>query len=255
MQEKEATGGLRYFAIADAIRRRIVSGRYSYGTALPSQASLATEFTTTVMTVRQALKMLEAEGLLEMRHGVGSFVTGLTEDHREFTLSSFRQTIGTHGGAVTTEVVFRTRTTSNAAAATALEIGGSSVSSIGRKRSLRSIVLVYQISYVPEEYKEVLFAYQPGRSLYTALNEYLDTVVTQAEERINAIGTPKSVAEFLDVAPETPCLFSERVSKDAAGKPVLFDQAYMRSGSVELSLHRNGKSAFPTYIIHDQEEL
>jgi DNA-binding GntR family transcriptional regulator len=62
MRVNEATGGLRYFAIADEIRRRIVSGHYSFGTALPSQSALAKEFATTVMTVRQALKTLESEG-------------------------------------------------------------------------------------------------------------------------------------------------------------------------------------------------
>lgn len=207
------------------------------------------------MTVRQALKMLESEGLLEMRHGVGSFVTGLNEDHREFTLSSFRQTLGPQADAIITEVTFRTRTTSNAAVATALEIGDRSVSSIGRKRSLRSRVLVFQVSYVPEEYGDVLYGYEPGSSLYTALNRYLETVVTQAEERICAITTPEAVAGYLEVGEGSPCLFSERVSKDATGKPVLFDQAYMRSDGVELSLYRNGKSAFSTYVIHDKENL
>jgi DNA-binding GntR family transcriptional regulator len=132
-----------------------------------------------------------------MRHGIGSFVTGLNEDHREFTLSSFRQTVGTQAEAIATEVVFRTRTTSNAAAAAALEIGDRSVSSIGRKRSLRSRVLVFQISYVSEEYADVLYAYEPGSSLYTSLNGYLDTVVTQAEERISAIAAPESVTSHL----------------------------------------------------------
>jgi GntR family transcriptional regulator len=143
MKDKETSGGLRYFSIAQEIRRRLVSGQYTFGTALPSQSALAEEFTTTVMTVRQALKMLEAEGLIEMRHGVGSFVSGLHEDHREFTLSNFRQTLASHAEAVTTEVVFRTRTMENEAAVRALETGGRVVSAIGRRRTLRATVLVF----------------------------------------------------------------------------------------------------------------
>lgn len=253
MRGTETAGRLRYFTIAEEIRRRIASGSYTYETALPSQASLAEEFDTTVMTVRQALKTLEMDGLIETRHGVGSFVTGLNEDHREFTLSSFRQALGSHAAEVVTEVIFRRRRTDCTAASRALEAGGTTVSAIGRRRSIRSTVLVFQVSYVVGAYSDVLFQYRPGHSLYAALNAYLDTVITQADERITAIGAPDAVALELSVAPGAPCLFSERVSKDAAGRPVLFDQAYMRSDAVELSLHRNGKSAYPTYLIHDKE--
>jgi GntR family transcriptional regulator len=265
MKDRDNPAGLRYLAIADEIRRRVISGQYTFGRALPSQAALAGEFDTTVMTVRQALKVLEAEGLIELRHGVGSFVSGLREDHRDFTLSGFRRALGPQAKAVRTEVVFRRQSTTNESAFRALETGGrgsdgdsgrgGGVSAIGRRRILGSTVLVYQISYVSEEYWEVLRRYEPGNSLYTSLNTFLDTVITRADERIGAIGTPRTVAAEMAIPPGSPCLFSERVSKDAGGKAVLFDQAYMRSDGVELLLHRYGTQAYPSYVIHDGEDL
>lgn len=245
-------GGLRYHTIANDIRQRIASGVYTFGDALPSQATLAREFSTTVMTVRQALKVLESEGLIELRHGVGSFVTGLTGEHREFALSSFRRQMGERASEVETTVLSRNEGVVYIPAGQALGIGEAPVASIARLRTVRSVVLVYQVSYVPAEYAHVLAEYRPGSSLYANLNAYLNTVISRADERLSAIATPSEVAGHLGVAFGTPCLYSARVSKDAGGRPVLFDQAYMRSDRVELTLHRNGRNAFPTYIIHDE---
>ena len=77
---------------------------------------------------------------------------------------------------------------------------------------------------MPSKYCDVIFRYQPGDSLYTSLNACLDSIVTQAEERIGAIAAHDRVAPYPKIVPGSPCLFSERISKNAAGKPVLFDE-------------------------------
>ena len=86
------------------------------------------------------------------------------------------------------------------------------------------VILIYQISYVPLKYCDVIFRYQPGDSLDTSLNACLDSIVTQAEERMGVIAAPDRVAPYLKIVPGSPCLFSERISKHAAGKPVVFDE-------------------------------
>ncbi|HXW76711.1 MAG TPA: GntR family transcriptional regulator, partial [Candidatus Eremiobacteraceae bacterium] len=65
---------LKYLAIARAIRERISSGSYAAGQQLPASAALAKEYGVALMTVRQALGILQQEGAIEARHGAGTFV-------------------------------------------------------------------------------------------------------------------------------------------------------------------------------------
>lgn len=65
---------LRYERIAEEIRRQIVSGDLPAGSRLAAEAALAPQYQVSVPTVRQALYLLQTEGLIEKRHGRGNFV-------------------------------------------------------------------------------------------------------------------------------------------------------------------------------------
>src|ERR1700728_2816763 len=54
---------------------RITSGQWPAGSPLPSQQQLAAEFGVSVMTLRQALQLLADDGLIQTRHGAGTYVT------------------------------------------------------------------------------------------------------------------------------------------------------------------------------------
>ena len=56
------------------LRARIASGQYAPGSRLPSNTSLAQEFGVANRTVRKALAPLEAEGLIEVKPGWGTFI-------------------------------------------------------------------------------------------------------------------------------------------------------------------------------------
>jgi GntR family transcriptional repressor for pyruvate dehydrogenase complex len=63
-------------AIADQIRSAIVSGKLDQGERLPPERELAAQFGVSRVTVRDALRALEATGLIEIRVGArgGAFV-------------------------------------------------------------------------------------------------------------------------------------------------------------------------------------
>ncbi|HTI52904.1 MAG TPA: GntR family transcriptional regulator, partial [Verrucomicrobiae bacterium] len=64
----------RYHQIAQTLRERIVAGGQGAGKRLDTQRHLAREFGVTLMTLRQALDLLERDGLIARRHGLGTFV-------------------------------------------------------------------------------------------------------------------------------------------------------------------------------------
>lgn len=64
-----------YLQIAELIRQQILEGNYCAGAKLPSVRDLAVKLRVNPNTVARAYAMLQSEGVLEGRHGGGSFVT------------------------------------------------------------------------------------------------------------------------------------------------------------------------------------
>ncbi|MEU4330411.1 GntR family transcriptional regulator [Nonomuraea dietziae] len=64
----------RYQVIADDLRRQIQHGHLSPGAALPSELVLRSRYQASRNTVRQALAVLENEGLVVAEHGKGRYV-------------------------------------------------------------------------------------------------------------------------------------------------------------------------------------
>ncbi len=66
--------GAAYRQLAGILRDRIRSGELSADQRMPSEKDLHDEFGLARETVRRALAVLRAEGLIEVRHGHGTFV-------------------------------------------------------------------------------------------------------------------------------------------------------------------------------------
>lgn len=62
--------------VSDDVRQRISSGEFAANERLPSETALAAEYGVSRVTVRTALRTLESQGLIDVRHGSGSFVAG-----------------------------------------------------------------------------------------------------------------------------------------------------------------------------------
>jgi GntR family transcriptional regulator len=63
-----------YRQIADQLRNAITRGEFTPGAKLPSERVLMDRYQTSRVTVRQAIAVLGAEGLIDVEHGRGVFV-------------------------------------------------------------------------------------------------------------------------------------------------------------------------------------
>ncbi|MEU3477163.1 GntR family transcriptional regulator [Streptomyces sp. NPDC033754] len=64
----------RRHTIADDLRTQISTGRLKAGARLPSETQLAAHYKVSTPTLRNALALLQAEGLIEKVHGKGNFI-------------------------------------------------------------------------------------------------------------------------------------------------------------------------------------
>ncbi|NML43604.1 FadR family transcriptional regulator [Ramlibacter sp. G-1-2-2] len=65
--------------VVDSLSGRIRDGSLTPGEKLPTEAAIMEEFGVSRTVVREAISRLQAAGLVETRHGVGTFVVGLGE--------------------------------------------------------------------------------------------------------------------------------------------------------------------------------
>lgn len=62
--------------LVDALGERIRAGQLQPGDKLPTEAAIMGEFEVSRTVVREAISKLQAAGLVETRHGIGTFVIG-----------------------------------------------------------------------------------------------------------------------------------------------------------------------------------
>jgi GntR family transcriptional regulator, N-acetylglucosamine utilization regulator len=87
-----------YRQIAEAIGSLLVSGVLPPGYALPTERVLCAQFGISRMTLRQAMSLLDREGLINSRRGVGTVVTHSRLIRQQQEVRSFSEEIRARGG-------------------------------------------------------------------------------------------------------------------------------------------------------------
>lgn len=77
-----------YLQVATALRRRIDTGQWAPGAQISTLEELEAEFQVARVTVRQAVEVLQKEGLVQRRQGKGTFVSNELKDKRWLRLET-----------------------------------------------------------------------------------------------------------------------------------------------------------------------
>src|SRR3989441_3731962 len=140
----------RYHRIAESLRDRIHAGRLTPGTRLDNQRQLAKSFGVTLMTLRQALEVLERENLIARRHGLGTFVAAPSIDYDILQLRRFAGDLSAQGEHVTTRLLGGRVARADRPVADALGLGpGARVLVVARLRLVDDHPMSLQCSFLP----------------------------------------------------------------------------------------------------------
>ena len=72
-----------YLQVIEQIRHQIMSGQLTEGQQLVSVRELAEQLRVNPMTISKAYALLEIEGLVERKRGIGIFIAKIGNSHRE----------------------------------------------------------------------------------------------------------------------------------------------------------------------------
>ena len=78
--------------VADTITEMIVRQKYRPGDKLPNELELSEELRVSRTTLREALRILATRGLVEVRRGIGTFVTRSESIHADYDILKIQNT-------------------------------------------------------------------------------------------------------------------------------------------------------------------
>ncbi|MBZ4321480.1 GntR family transcriptional regulator [Streptomyces huiliensis] len=219
------TLSLRYQQIADELRRGITTGTYKLGERLPSEDALAALLDVGRPTLRDALDVLQAEGLLKKRHGSGTYVTR--------PQPPVRYAPGARTGQPDAAVHSKIRTTLSVTSikagvklASLLHVpGGTPVAKyryLNREGEVAHSVAHVHVpqSVADRDLRQIREVRSPwGEDVLRLLLRAGVHVETTAQRLAARLATAEE-AKLLEITIRTPVLSIERVSTDAGGRVV-----------------------------------
>jgi GntR family transcriptional regulator len=214
-------GQSRYAALATALRHRIVAGEWPSGAPLPAETSLAAEHGIALGTLRRALELLAEQGLIERRHGKGTFVrSGLAGA----TLLRFFRFGSGDGEVPQSRVLSRQSVVASAEVARRLGVAvGDPVLRLHRLRSLRGQPCLLEEIWLPLPMFGPLVELPLadwGDLLYPVFADKCGVAVTRATDEIGFATLSAAQARHLELSAGHPGVTVTRQAYDLAGRCV-----------------------------------
>lgn len=227
-----------YKKIQGAIRRRIDAGQLKPGNVVPSERELARIHRVSLMTARHALTELARDGVVERRHGAGTFVApprvqfnkllGYTEQMASLGLTA-------HSRVVASSVVNRE---SEIAARLGLA-PTARVARLERVRLAQNEPVALEVGYwSDDEFPDLLRSTLGGMSLFFALERDCGVALAYADEEIDVTDADQRMAELLRVPRNTPLLRIRQLIFSTTGKATVYVTGFYRSGRHTLRIRR-----------------
>lgn len=250
-----AAGTSLHRQIFNVLRDEIARGVYAGAGALPTEEGLCERFDVSRITVRRALAELVSQGLVERRHGLGTFVKPRTVGRQAPSLSlveSLRKT------AEETQVkvieVTQTEAPPDIAAQLQLPSGSHAVHAL-RLRSVDRRPVLLTDAWIPEAMGEgVSVASLKQHALYELLMKQGVTFGSVVQEITAQLADPV-LASLLRLEVGAPLLKIVRLMHDKADVPILHISIYLTPERSRLLMDFPGdgvNTLVTGRIVHDR---
>lgn len=212
-----------YQRLRDEIAHQIARNVWRSGEPIPTEAELAATHRVAIGTVRKAIDVLVADGLVERQQGRGTFVRRPRFDR---SLFRFFRHLGPDGNQVVPEgrILSREARTAPgvARAALALDARAETIQLV-RIRVLQGRPILSEEIWLPaERFAPLLTASlsEIGDLLYPAYERLCNEIVARAEETLTVASATAADAECLGITEGSPVVVVERLAFGFDGRPI-----------------------------------
>jgi GntR family transcriptional regulator len=207
---------------------------------IPSERQFIEEYKISRSTVREAINLLVREGILEKRHGKGTFVSLKPIHDWLGNLSSTTETIRDIGMKPGAKLITHYKTTPS----TYIQerTGFTEAYFIKRVRFADDIPIGVERHYYPIAIGEELIKYDlDNATLYDLVENELGIQFAEAYQTISSGHLLQEDIEYLDVPANTNILIAERIIKNQAGSVVEMEEAFYRGDMYSFKINLSRK--------------
>jgi GntR family transcriptional regulator len=174
------------------------------------------------MTLRQALRVLEIQGLITRQRGSGTYVTEPKIEREAGRLFPFTKGIQRQGYLPGAQVIMLEQRPAEVALANKLQISVSaSVYHGHRLRFINQQPMMLEKFFLPaHRFPRLETLDLESRSLYEVMETEYGTIVNRAQQSLEAVTATVYEAGLLDVEPGAPLMLEQRLTFDQNGQPV-----------------------------------
>lgn len=205
----------RYLRLAEALKKEIIDKKWRPGDRVPSESELAKLYSVAPGTTRQAITYLVDQGLLERRHGAGTFVRKASFDASLFRFFRFTGEDGQQR-IPESRILKRETVPANEEVANALHLDvGTPVICMSRLRLIdNEPVLAEEIWLDAARFDG--FEDKPeseiGPLLYPLYDSDFNQVIAKATEELSVEIADPAFERVLRIEPNTPVIVIERTA-------------------------------------------
>jgi DNA-binding GntR family transcriptional regulator len=234
----------KYRQLLIILRNQILSGQIAPGERIPSEEDLIGTYGLSRGTVRNAIAQLEAEKLIEIEHGVGSFVRALhpkaipfrffPASERAPVQASVPLGVGApiQADEARYEILVQETTTAPLEIAERLKLPpGSAVIHLARRRRVGGVTVSYSERYLEQAVLPNLATEDLSGicSIHDLLVGSSDFPLLKAEVEIEAHLLNEEEARLLEATPGEPAIVVHRMTYTAPNKPAVWYYGLFRS--------------------------
>jgi GntR family transcriptional regulator len=220
-----------YRQVLGAIRDDIRRGRVRSGDVLPSESKLCERFQVSRITVRQALRELQLEGLVLPKQGKGTFVQSGAIEHELGEFHTLTEVLARHGYPREVELLAFTEARPPRAIAEDLELGEADRCVLVKRRHLMArrpvaLTVMYFPASIVGGWRAAEFE---AKTIYELAAEH-ELGPVDGRRVITASRAVADVANALDLDVGDPVLLVRSRSKLASGTPLESSAFYFHPG-------------------------
>ena len=232
-------------ASVQALRQAIQDGVFAAASQLPPEKDLVSSLGVSRTTLREALRVLEEQGLIVRRRGLGTFVVGtpmMKDLSNNFGITAMVKEAGyapeSHPGIVRTE-----KASKQLVSAFPTLTEGTPIIVVDRIRTANQHPVVWSLDVVPVELvgSTGLLGFDPSRnSLYQFLGTVLSIRVVRGLAELYPVAATKDLAARLGVRRGSPLMRIIQTDYDSNSRPVLYSIEYHVPDAFVFLVNRTG---------------
>jgi GntR family transcriptional regulator len=235
-----------YIQLMDIIKIKMQLGEWAPGDQIPGEQDLCELYGISRTVVRQALRELELEGVVNRRKGKGTFISQpKISEGLVHKLTGFYQDMVERGHKPVTKVLHQDVSPSNEKVARYLNIDPcEKVIDILRLRFINEEPIQLVTTYIPFEICPALATVDlTNRSLYEYLEKEGGIFIAKGRRYIEAVLANESEAALLGIESGSPLVMLDSISYSRDGQPIEYYYA----------LHRGDRSRFEVELLRTRE--